>query len=61
MLIPIDIIWMAQDRIIGFHQNLSPKDSGYFKSPAPADVVLEVPAGFVASAGLRIGDRLQRL
>jgi uncharacterized membrane protein (UPF0127 family) len=61
MLIPIDIIWLAQDRVIGFHQNLSPKDSGYFKSPGPADLVLEVPAGFVASAGLRIGDRLQRL
>jgi uncharacterized membrane protein (UPF0127 family) len=61
MLIPIDIIWLAQERVIGFHQNLSPKDSGYFKSPGPADLVLEVPAGFVASAGLRIGDRLQRL
>ena len=61
MLISIDIIWIAQDRIIGFHKNLSPKDPGTFTSPAPADVVLEVPAGFVASAGLRIGDRLQRL
>jgi uncharacterized membrane protein (UPF0127 family) len=61
MLIPIDIIWLAQDRVIGFHQNLSPNDSGYFQSPGPADLVLEVPAGFVASAGLQIGDRLQHL
>lgn len=61
MLIPIDIIWIAQDRIIGFHQNLSPQDPGIFTSPAPADLVLEMPAGFVASAGLKIGDRLQRL
>jgi uncharacterized protein len=61
MLISIDIIWLAQDRIIGFHKNLSPKDPGTFTSPAPADVVLEMPAGFVASAGLRIGDQLQRL
>ena len=61
MLISIDIIWLAQDRIIGFHKNLSPKDPGTFTSPAPADVVLEMPAGFVASAGLQIGDRLQRL
>jgi uncharacterized protein len=61
MLIPIDIIWLSQEKIIGFHQNLSPKDSGTFRSPAPVDMVLEVPAGFVASAGLRIGDRLERL
>jgi uncharacterized membrane protein (UPF0127 family) len=61
MLIPIDIIWLAQDRVIGFHQNLAPTDSRDFKSPAPADLVLEVPAGFVASTGLRIGDRLERL
>jgi uncharacterized membrane protein (UPF0127 family) len=61
MLIPIDIIWIAKDRIIGFHKNLSPKAPGIFTSPAPADVVLEMPAGFVASAGLRIGDQLQRL
>jgi uncharacterized membrane protein (UPF0127 family) len=61
MLIPIDIIWIAHDRIIGFHKNLSPNDPGTFTSPAPADVVLEVPAGFVGSAGLRVGDRVQRL
>jgi len=60
MFIPIDIIWIARDRIIGFHQNLSPKDLGTFCSPGPADLVLEVPAGFVASVGLRVGDRLQR-
>ncbi len=59
MLIPIDIIWIAHDRIIGFHKDLSPKDPGTFISPAPADSVLEVPAGFVESAGLRIGDRVQ--
>jgi hypothetical protein len=61
MFIPIDIIWIAHGRIIGFHQNLSPQDPGTFTSPAPADVVLEVPSGFVTAAGLRIGDRLQRL
>jgi len=61
MSIPIDIIWICQDRIIGFHQNLSPRDPGNFHSPAPADLVLEVPAGFVKSAGLRVGDRVERL
>ena len=61
MLIPIDIIWISQNRIIGFHQNLSPKDSGNFLSPAPANLVLEVPAGFVKSAGLQVGDKVERL
>jgi uncharacterized membrane protein (UPF0127 family) len=61
MLIPIDIIWISQDRIIGFHQNRSPRDAGNFFSPAPADLVLEVPAGLVKSAGLQVGDRVERL
>jgi hypothetical protein len=61
MLIPIDIIWIAQSRIIGFHQKVSPKDQSVLKSPEPADLVLEVPAGFVAAKGIKIGDRLQRL
>ncbi len=61
MLIPIDIIWICHDRIIGFEQNLSPKDPGIFSSPAPADLVLEMPAGFVKSAGLRVGDRVESL
>jgi hypothetical protein len=60
MLIPIDIIWIAQGRIIGFHQKVSPKNPGNFTSPEPADLVLEAPAGFVAANGLKIGDRLRR-
>lgn len=60
MLIPIDIIWLAQSRIIGFHRNIPADDPGTFTSPGPADMVLEVPAGFAAAAGLRLGDRLQR-
>ena len=61
MLIPIDIIWICHNRIIGFEQNLSPKDPGIFSSPAPADSVLEVPAGFVKSTHLQIGGRVENL
>ena len=61
MVIPIDIIWICHDRVIGFEQNLSPKDPGIFSSPGPADTVLEVPAGFVKSTGLRVGDRVESL
>ena len=58
MLIPIDIIWIDQNRIIGFHENLQPQDPGSFSSPGPANLVLEVPAGFVAATGLRRGTQL---
>jgi len=58
MLIPIDIIWIAQGRIIGFHPNLSPDDPGTFTSPGPVDLVLEVPAGFVAASGLQSGHQV---
>jgi uncharacterized membrane protein (UPF0127 family) len=59
MLIPLDIIWISRDRVVGFHENLAPTDQGLFLSPGPADLVLEVPAGFVKSAGLRAGDRVE--
>ena len=61
MRIPIDIIWIAGNQIIGFQEYLSPKDTGCFMSPAPANLVLEVPAGFVKSSGLKVGDRVERL
>lgn len=60
MLIPIDIVWIDQNRVIGFHKNRQPQDQGTFTSPGPANLVLEVPAGFVAATGLRRGDRLVR-
>ena len=55
MLIPIDIIWLDQNRVIGFQENLQPQDPGTFTSPGPVDLVLEVPAGFVAATGIQIG------
>ncbi len=55
MLIPIDIIWIDQGRISGFHTNRQPHDPSNFTSPGPVDLVLEVPAGFVAATGLRPG------
>ncbi len=52
MLIPIDIIWIDQGRIIGIHENLQPDDPNSFQSPGPVTMVLEVPAGFVAATKL---------
>jgi uncharacterized protein len=61
MRFAIDIIWLARNRIIGFHRNLPPNETETYTSPGPADLVLEVPAGFAAAAGMKVGDRLKRL
>ncbi len=58
MLVPIDIIWIRQQQIIGFTHHLQPGDPGTFTSPGPADQVLEVPAGFVQATGLQPGERV---
>jgi len=59
MLIPIDIIWIDGRQVIGFQENLQPRDRGIFSSPGPADLVLEVPAGFVAKMGVQVGDKVE--
>ena len=54
----LDIIWIARGRIIGMAKNLDPMDKRTFSSPAPADQVLEVPAGFCDQHQLQINDRV---
>jgi uncharacterized membrane protein (UPF0127 family) len=56
MLFPIDIIWIADGRVAGIHQKLSPSDQGSFVSPVPVRLVLEVPAGFAQRHGIKVGD-----
>ncbi|MBW1918140.1 MAG: DUF192 domain-containing protein [Deltaproteobacteria bacterium] len=58
MLFPIDIIWIANTRIIGLAQHLSPQDNGTFSSPAPANYVLEVSAGFCDKHRIEINDTI---
>ncbi|MFP3867492.1 MAG: DUF192 domain-containing protein [Desulfobacteraceae bacterium] len=58
MLFPIDIIWIAKGRVIGLAPNLSPQDNRTFSSPAPADQVLEVPAGFCQKHQIRINHKV---
>ncbi|MDD3582044.1 MAG: DUF192 domain-containing protein [Desulfobacca sp.] len=52
----LDIIWIARGRIIGMAKNLDPQDNRTFSSPAPADQVLEVPAGFCDQHQLKINN-----
>ncbi len=56
MHFPIDIIWIADGRVAGVHENLSPRDPGGFQAPTPVSWVLEVPAGFARRHGIKVGD-----
>lgn len=51
---PIDIIWIDQTRVVGSVTAYP----GYVRyvSPQPVDMVLEVPAGTVASKQIGVGD-----
>ena len=59
MLFPIDIIWIKEESVIGFHENLEPDNSSspqIYYPPAPVDRVLEVKAGNVERLGIKTGD-----
>jgi uncharacterized membrane protein (UPF0127 family) len=56
MLIPIDIIWIADAKVAGLHKELAPGDDSNFIAPAPVRLVLEVPAGFADRHGIKVGD-----
>ncbi len=60
MIIPIDIIWIKENSIVGFVQNAQPEDPPFtiYTSPEPVDKVLEVSVGFVDQNRLEIGDIL---
>ncbi len=59
MLFPLDIIWIAEGKIVDISKQLPP-DMGMFATayrPAvPADTVLELNAGVADADGLKTGD-----
>ncbi len=61
MLFPIDIVWIADGRVIGFVERAVPDDTSgravYYPPSAITDV-LEVSAGTVARLGMQVGDQL---
>ena len=61
MRFPIDIVWIGEDmRVAGITENISPETfPEVFYPPAPAQFVLEVPAGFSRSKDIRIGSLLK--
>lgn len=64
MLIPIDIIWIKDNKIIGFEKSVSPEpgvpesDLKKYLPSEPVDKVLEVSAGTVERLGIQAGDEI---
>ncbi|MBI2594854.1 MAG: DUF192 domain-containing protein [Candidatus Colwellbacteria bacterium] len=64
MVIPIDIIWIKENRIVGFEVSVQPepgvKSSRLTRYAPPEAVsrVLEVPAGTVGRLGIQVGDEI---
>jgi len=62
MLIPIDIIWIKDGRIIYIHNNVNPQPGvpdeklTLYAPPVAIDRVLEVNAGFSERNGIEVGD-----
>ncbi len=65
MVIPIDLIWIANGKIVGFEENMQPPspgtpDSGLqiYAPPSPVDEVLELRAGRVSLLQAKVGDQV---
>ena len=65
MKFPIDIIWIWDDEIVGFEENIDPQigaieaDLKFYYPPEPVDKVLELKAGRVGSLRAGIGDAVK--
>jgi uncharacterized membrane protein (UPF0127 family) len=62
MLIPIDIVWVADQKVIGIDQGIPPPAAGQsdeelplYHSPGAIDAVLEVAAGEADRLSIDIG------
>ena len=60
-LIPLDFIWIRDDKVVGITQNIKPE--GYqpphvLTPEEKINAVLEVNAGFVKKSNLKVGDKI---
>lgn len=64
MKIPLDLIWISGDRIVGIVENVPPPTGvegevlPFYSSAVPIDRVLEVNSGFARRYGIMVGDKL---
>jgi uncharacterized membrane protein (UPF0127 family) len=62
MRFDIDIVWIREDRIVDISHRVKHSPDGPGPTVRPqelADTVLEVPAGFAAAVGWRVGDPVE--
>lgn len=63
MKFPLDIIWIDENEIKGFTENIlppvNPLKLDVYYPPQPVDKVLEINAGSVKKYNLKIGDRVE--
>lgn len=65
MLIPIDIIWIADNTVIGIEHNVPPPDNQDqtdlppYTPPQSVDAVLELPAGTARQLNITPGSRIE--
>lgn len=60
MNFPIDIIWIKDDLVVDLSENLPPEGiepENIYKPSAPINYVLEVPAGYVGTKNIKVGDQ----
>lgn len=56
MRFPIDIIWIANEQVVGCEKNVTPADERIFTSPGKASLVLEVTSGFCDRYGIQVNE-----
>ncbi len=61
MLIPLDVVWINDFKVIGVSENILPPGQrdgvvDRMASPSAADMVLEINAGLVEKLGIKVGD-----
>ena len=60
MKFPIDILWIADHRVIGIESAVVADDGlRRYTSPFAVDEVLELPAGWAQRHGVRLGDEIR--
>jgi uncharacterized protein len=67
MLIPIDIVWIADGEVIGIERDIPPPDDHkttllpQYRPPRPVDGVLEIAGGKANDYGITVGSRVELL
>lgn len=62
MKFSLDIVWIKDDKVIGFEENAPPVlgiGVPLYYSPEPVDKVLEINAGLVKKLGIKAGDMIK--